>query len=729
MSRLFVSVLSLVFAVSAFADGSLAGAARTADGIALPQVVLVVTGPSGEHRVVTGPEGRFRVSGLAAGSYQVALETAGFVLSPAPTFTVADGETAADVTLSPAPIRERVLVSATRGEAPASTLGVATSVLDREAIAARQANSFLDLVQGLPGITSARTGAVGNQGSIFVRGGESRFARILVDGVPVNEPGGAFDLGSALAFELDRVEVVRGAASSLYGTDALAGVVNLVTRRALPGEKPGLHLGAEAGSFDTRRFEGGTSGRSGRLDWNMGGVRLDTDNDVANNGFEETAGAASVGVEFSSDTRLRAVLRAYDSTLGTPGQTAFGRPDLEGTFDRSDLVAGVTLRHVQGPVSHELRAGYAQTHQLSKDPVDSGSFTPTFEGQAAAFPSSDFVDALGYQNNVARLSAGYQADAQLAGGQLLTGGLELERETGDVGSRADTLLSPTRTNAGAFLQDRFVIGGRAHVTLGGRLEHNDNFGWKAVPRAAVAVSLHGGPDATTLRASAGKGIKEPDFSQSYGTSFFAQGNPDLKPERSRTFDVGLEQRLAEGRVRVEATYFDHSYRDQIAYQTVDFNTFEGTYVNLGETKARGVEGALEIAPVPGLALSAAYTYLDGEIVESGNAFDPVYAAGEPLLRRPKHQASFSAHAQRGRLSGGATLFVVGRRADSDFSGIGLAENEGYTRIDARVRFDAGKGFELFVLGENLFDEEYMEALGYPALGRAVRAGVRFRSRK
>lgn len=729
MSRLLVSLLAVLLSATAASAGSLEGAVRTADGIALPQVVLVVSGPAGDRTVVSGPEGRFHLDGLAAGEYRVTLTTPGFVLEPAATFAVADGATAAELTLAPAPVRERVLVSATRGDAPASTLGVATTVLDREAIAERQAASFLELIQGTPGIATARTGGLGNQGSLFVRGGESRFARILVDGVPVNEPGGAFDLGSALPFELDRVEIVRGAASSLYGTDALAGVVNLVTRRALPGEGPGVHAQAEAGSFSTRRFDGGLSGRTGAFDWNVGALRLDTDNEVPNNGFEETAGAASAGAQLGPQTTLRLVLRAYDSTLGTPGQVAFGPPDLEGSFDRSDVVSGATLRHTRGRASHELRVGYAQTHQLSRDPVDSGSFTPRFEGQVAAFPSFDFVDAEGYQNDVARLSAGYQADVQVASGHLLSGGADLERETGDVGSRSDTLLSPTRTNAGGFLQDRFVIGGRAHVTVGGRLEHNDNFGWKAVPRAALAVQLHAGPDATTLRASAGKGIKEPDFSQSYGTSFFAQGNPDLKPERSRTFDLGLEQRLAEGRVRVEVTAFDHRYFDQIAYQTVDFNTFEGTYVNLGETKARGIESSLELAPTPDLSLSAAYTYLDGEIVESGNAFDPVYAAGEPLLRRPKHQASFSANGRRGRLSAGATLLVVGSRADSDFSGIGLTSNDGYTRFDARVRVEVVKGLEAFVVGENLFDEEYMEALGYPGLGRAVRAGLRFRSGK
>ena len=727
MSRPLLSLIAVLLTSPPAFAGTLSGDVRTASGAALPQLVFVLAGPAGERSLVTGPDGRFQVSDLAPGEYSLALATPGFEITPEPRATIGDAEATLSLVLAPAKIREHVLVSATRGDAAASTLGIATSVLEREQIAERQAPALLDLVQGVPGLATARTGGIGSQGSIFVRGGESRFARVLVDGVPVNQPGGSFDFGSALPFELERVEVVRGAASSLYGTDALAGVIQLVTRRAQAGEHPGFHGEAEAGSFDSRRFQAGTSGRSGKLDWNAGLLRLDTDNEVPNNAFEETAGAASAGLELGERTSARLVLRAEDSTLGTPGQTAFGPPDLEGTFERSDVVAGLSLRHGRGNAAHELRLGFATTRQLSRDPVDSGSFTPEFEGQVGAFPSSDFVDAQGYQNDTNRLSAGYQAELRAARSHFVTAGLDLEHETGEIGSRADALLSPSRTNAGGYLQDRFVIGGRAYLTLGGRLEHNDNFGWEVVPRAAVAVQVRGGEDATMLRASAGKGIKEPDFAQSYGVSFFALGNPDLKPERSRSFDVGIEQRLGAGRGRVEATYFDHRYDDQIAYQIVDFNTFQGTYVNLGETKARGVETVIEVAPVRELSFAAQYTYLDGEVVTSGNAFDPVYAAREPLLRRPKHQASISAQGRHGRVSLGATLLLVGKRADSDFAGIGLLENDAYTRFDARLRVALGHGFEAFVVSENLFDQSYMEALGYPALGRAVRGGLRFHS--
>ena len=241
------------------------GSSAPSDGRPLPQIVLVLDGPSGSRTLVTGPDGRYRAQDLPPGDYPSRPDAPGFVVSPDARVAVADTEARLDLRLEPAPIREQVVVTATRGDAALSTLGVSVSVLDRERIAEREPSSVLQLLQDLPGIAVARTGGAGSQSSAFVRGGESRFARILVDGVPVNQPGGGFDFGSALPLELDRLEVVRGAASSLYGTDALAGVIHLVTRRA--GPEPGVELRAEAegGSFDWMPLPGRNLGALRRL--------------------------------------------------------------------------------------------------------------------------------------------------------------------------------------------------------------------------------------------------------------------------------------------------------------------------------------------------------------------------------------------------------------------------------------------------------------------------------
>jgi outer membrane receptor protein involved in Fe transport len=150
-------------------------------------------------------------------------------------------------------------------------------------------------------------------------------------------------------------------------------------------------------------------------------------------------------------------------------------------------------------------------------------------------------------------------------------------------------------------------------------------------------------------------------------------------------------------------------------------------VNLGRTRAQGLELALSAAPTPRFALDAQYTLTDGEVIVSSIDFDPVYAAGQPLLRRPKHQGSLTARYGGARFGAGATLFLVGSRADSDFLGIGLTENDGYARLDARVHARVVRGLEAFLAAENLLDEEYQEALGYPAPGLSVRVGVRYRT--
>jgi outer membrane cobalamin receptor len=723
------AVVALSLPAGAEGPGTLIGTVRTADGAPLPQVVLRLDGPGGARRLVSGVGGRFRAESLPPGDYRLAADSPGLGLTTQPSVSISDRTERVELTLVPAGVREQVVVSATRGEAAVSTLGASVASLDRQQIDDRAAPSTLDLLRELPGVSVARAGGTGLVASAFVRGGDSNYHRVLIDGVPVNQPGGSFDLGSAMPLELERVELVRGAASSLYGTDALAGVMQFITRSAAPGEPAFVRGELEGGRFDWRRGYLGSTGRAGDASWNAGVQRLETDNQQPNSAFRQTALAAALGAQLDARSSLRLIARFEDGHTGTPGPTAFGRPDLDARFERDDLTLGARLQQGFERFGHELSAGLARTRQLTLNPLDSGSYVPRFGGRVGAFPLSDFPDPLGFQNETARLSLGYKADLALGTRHLLTSGVDVERETGEIGGRGDAggLLSPERTNAGLYVQDRAVFGERVFVTLGGRLERNASFGWRAVPRAALAVRVRGGADAAVLKASAGAGIKEPDFFESFGISFFARGNPDLKPERSRTFDVGLEQRLLGGRLRLEATAFHHTYLDQIAYTVLDFNTFQGSYVNVGRSRARGLELAASAAPARGLTFSGTYTLLDTEIVIGTSDFDPVYAAGRALLRRPRHQGTLTAQGALRRVTLAATLVAVGRRADSDFSGLGLDSNAGHARLDARARVDLGHGLEAFLVAENLLDRAYMDVLGYPALGRGVRGGLRVRA--
>ena len=460
----FLALFIAALAATNAQAGRLSGTVIAPDGRPLAQLPIRVIGDRGARTVITTVGGHYVVDDLAAGAYRIESGVPGFVVGARAEATVGQADTRLDVTLTAAPLREQVLVAATRSEAAASTVGVTASVLDRERIEAREASSLAVLLQELPGVTIARTGPLGQQGSAFVRGGESRFARIMIDGIPLNEPGGAYNLGALLPFELERVELVRGAASSLYGTDALAGVIQLVTKRAAAGEAPAVFVEAQGGDFDWRSLRGGTSGRSGRLDWNAAVLRLETDNEVPNSAFEATAGAASLGATLTERLSLRAFFRGEDSHTGTPGPTAFGPADLEEFTDRTDLAGAVSLRYVGPQVTHELQMGTARSDQLTADPVDSGSFVPEWEGQQAAFPRSDFVND-GFRNDTRRSFAGYRLEASLGGRHLVSVGADVEHETGELGTSFE-LLTPERTNVGAYVQDRLVLGRSVFVTAG-----------------------------------------------------------------------------------------------------------------------------------------------------------------------------------------------------------------------------------------------------------------------
>ncbi len=250
------------------------------------------------------------------------------------------------------------------------------------------------------------------------------------------------------------------------------------------------------------------------------------------------------------------------------------------------------IRFRAGALSHAARVGFKRDEQLSVNPLDSGAYTPTYGALRSAFDSFDYPDPAGYANNTDRLFGTYELRGQIRSHAITAGG-DVERETGTLGSVGDTPLSPTRTSYGAFIQDQVAISARAFATLSARVEHNGSTGSTFVPHASFAwIATRSDRVELLFKAGGGAGIKAPSFFESYGTSSFALGNPDLKPERARTLDGGFTLRVP-GSLRFEATYFRQQYLDQISYKIVSFTPFVGTYENLGETRARGVDQCVE----------------------------------------------------------------------------------------------------------------------------------------
>ncbi len=734
-------VLSMFFAVPGFgyaaekqdtaqAAQRVTGRVSDQTGAALPRAAVTVRDKSGKVAVQlqTNARGEFALD-LNPGSYLITVALAGFVPLEKRPLEVSPSTPPLDLRLEIPAVEEQVVVTATATKTPLAQVGSTTTVITRDQIDQEGAVTVSDILRRVAGVTVVQSGGTGQVTSLFMRGGDSDYTKVLIDGIPINDPGGSYDFANLSAADVDRIEIVRGPQSALFGSDATAGVIQIFTHRgSSEGLSPKPRFQVEGGSFATYRYAGGIEGKGHIVDYSASFSRYDTDNAVPNGSFNEETAAANVGIATSKDTSLRAVFRNEDGRAGTPGQTAFQRPDLDAYYRHRDFAGGLTFTW-QTAVSWLQRVSYtvSDSRQFSADPINSGDYIPTYQGRTAAFPLSDFT----YQtlNQTRRQKIEYQSELGLPGGHLLTAGTDYERESGVIGDPTAGPLEALRSNYGGFIQDQWAFRNRFFAAAGARLDHNSSFGFFAAPRLSLALHLHepaagGFWGLTVLKGNFGMGIKEPTLLESFSNSPYFLGNPNLKPEKSVSFDAGVEQRFGSGRGSVEITYFDNRFRDQIGFVTTDFTTFAGTFFNIGKTRARGVETVLRRDLGWRWQLSAAYTYLDGRVLASTSAFDPVYAPGQQLLRRPRHSGHLDLTWKPGRWTLGASGQFVGARVDSDFEGIGLARSPAYAILDLTASFRLLDSMSVYCLANNVTNERYMEVLGYPALRANFRIGIR-----
>jgi outer membrane cobalamin receptor len=285
---------------------------------------------------------------------------------------------------------------------------------------------------------------------------------------------------------------------------------------------------------------------------------------------------------------------------------------------------------------------------------------------------------------------------------------------------AGTAVVARRDNVGWTLQEQ-VLWPRFFAAASVRVEQNDSFGTATVPRvsaAFVARASRGAVGETRLKASAGRGIKEPTLVQSY--------SPDLLPERSRSVDAGIEQRLAHDRLKIEATWFDGRFRNIISTRTLSFDPFRSQYFNIGETRAKGLELAGDAAPVAAVRFRGGYTFMPSRVTLSTSPESDVFAVGQWLFRRPRHAGYAEAVWSSSAVTVSLTGTFVGRRVDSDFSALEppINSNDGHATWDLRAACRLSSRLTLTAAVDNVTDADYMDPLGYPALRRAFRAGVR-----
>jgi vitamin B12 transporter len=641
-----------------------------------------------------------------------------------------------------------VVVSA---EAEPTLLEQATapvSIISREEIDARQSVDLTSALLFVPGVAIGRTGAEGGSASVFLNGGNSNFTKVLVDGTPINPPGGAVDFSSLTLDNIDKVEIVRGAESAIYGTDAVSGVIQLFTHR---GETrvPEVSVFAEGGSFSTGRGGGEVGGVLGNFDYSAASSYLETDGQGPNDGFINRTLSGNFGYRFSETNHLRLTVRNNTSDAGIPGQTVFEPPSLHQIYDQRIFSANARWDFASGKHwHHEISGGEMYARQHNDNPIQSffatnpNVFCP--QANPASVPTAEFCDFTGdsrFEYNRANVSA---QSSYLLTNFGVTAGYEYEVENAFLSTV--NVNHARRNNQAGFLDFRYRPLRRVSLNFGGRAEANANFGTRVVPRIGGSVVARYGVGLvgdSLFRVFYGQGIKEPRFDQTLGDNFGDFGNPALKPESSKTYSAGIEQKLLNDRVRLTADYFYNSFYNIVsfAFCLPDATnptgnscgviipgapaTGFGFFFNTDRALARGISVTGESRFTRWLNVAGNYTYDDTRVLQAPNAFDPTELPGNHLARRPVNSGSLTLNGQWRRV--GVTIggYFTGVRTDSDFLGLGLTTNPGYARFDIAGHYELGRGVLLYARAQNLFDKQYQDALGYPALGRDARIGLRY----
>jgi vitamin B12 transporter len=583
-----------------------------------------------------------------------------------------------------------------------------------------------DALRDTPAANVVETGSFGGQTSLFMRGGESDYVKVLLDGVALNQPGGAFDFADLSLENVERIEIVRGPGSVLYGSDAMTGVIQIFTRAGLG---PGRATAAvRAGTFGAVELTAGLAGAVGLLGYSTEVGRFTAEGQLPfNNQYERSVGGARLRLAPDPRTDISLAVRYTDQTYHYP------------TDGAGNLVDSNTFRFERGP-AWTLDAGYAVSPRLAVR-VSYGVKTSEQGIDDRADGPADTLGFYGFQSldRVRRTSLGARADWRWRRG-VLTFGTELERQRLDArsasqseyGAFTDAPLHPRRRNDALYVQALTGLDGPFTLQAGLRWDENGQHGRFVTVRAGAAYRVD--PD-TRLRAALGTGFKEPTLFENFARGFVL-GNPALAPERTRSWEAGLEHRV--GRAALSVTYFDQHFRDLVEFTFSPAPPDTVNYFNITGAVAGGVEAELRADVGRGWAATLRYTYLDTRVTDPGfeTGPDAAFAPRRRLIRRPTDQAGLRLHGPLGG-HGAVALGVrhAGSRDDLDFTAFPAVRVtlRPATHVDVGVRYDiaVGSGFEVTLTArvENLLGDDTREIANLPARGRVVLIGGAVRSER
>jgi vitamin B12 transporter len=694
--RLYRVVFPLVFVVSLWAQSQnmVTGCIEDSTRSVLPNVTVTLIATESNRRMQTQSDekGCFAFGNVSAGTHHLLILADAF--APYERDVAVTGSVMLDrIVLDVQPIRNSIVVTANRAPTPSMTLGASVDVIERTGIEASELRGTADILRNIAGLTVLRTGDIGGITSLFMRGGESDYTKVLIDGIPVNQPGGLYDFSHLVTDNVSRIEVVRGPQSAVFGSDAITGVVQIFTQTA--SGSPEFEYSSEGGSFSTYDQRAALRGSWRKFDFSNTFSRYDTDNIGRNNDYRNASYFGNFGFTPKAGQSLRATLLDSSVKAGAPGANAPGFISFgpNNRMSRLERAGGLTYRALIGP---------RVTQHVAYRLYDHDQYF------YSAFGTSPVLHT--------RHRLEYHGDVALASAGTFSYGVDYDRENATVASRRRF-----RNDYGYYVQQQLRLLGRLDITAGVRVEDNTTFGTSGNPR--LALSFRALP-ATRLRFNAGTGIKEPNFIENFSENRFFLGNPDLLAEKSRSWEAGVEQSFWGDRITADLDWFDNRFRNLI--ELVPQPDGSSRYQNIGRTTARGAELRLRthFRQVSG---QLNYTYLDGHIQESAQRSFP-YRPGDPLLRRPRHSADLTLVWKQRRWIAYWSTRYIGRRADSDFftHSTPLFSNASYSASNTAFTYDFNRHVSFFVRLENVFDRSYQEVLGYLALGRSVSGGAKVR---
>ena len=623
-----------------------------------------------------------------------------------------------------------LIVTPTRLPTTADAVVSSVTTISGDDLKARGIRFVQDALRDVPGATVVQVGSYGGVSSLFMRGGESDYVKVLVDGVPVNQSGGAYNWANLTTDNVDRIEIMRGPGSVLYGSDAVSGVVQIFTRR---GQGPlAVEGGAEGGTFGTIDGHLGLLGGNDRVSYSADASRFTTDGIYAfNNDYGNTALSGSVAGRPNDRTDLSLAARYSDNRYHFPTDFAGILSDSnQSNAEKAVSLAADLGRRFGNRYELRLTAGGSRTDGDFDDRADNA-------GDTLGFAFASHRDSRGQRGNLdARLNAVLSPEL------TITAGAQAERETerqagattsnfGGISTTPDTPFDRGRTTLGYYAQGLLDLSSGLALNVNARLDDNSAFGTFFTYRAGAAYRL---PSRTRLRASVGRAFKAPTFCEQFCDAPFVVGDSTLNPERSTSWEVGIEQAVAAGRLSVWATYFNQRFRDMVVYDG-SAAPGEPTYRNGAGARARGVETGITAVFGTGIRATASYTYLDTEATDDAGQPSASFAAGEPLIRRPRHSAELALRARvldRAILGGSVTY--LGRRDDVDFNQFPSQRTElpAYAIVDLAGEIEvlrAGPnrpGVSGVLRVENLFNQHYDQVVGFAGRTRGLFGGARFR---